>query len=66
MVGMNYTLKQRSKRSKVNEEEIEAAEEGEDERKLSETIFEEGKGLITKVIERENEIIIVKGKVVNL
>ena len=66
MVGMNYTLKQRSKRSKVNEVEIEAAEEGEDEMKLSETIFEEGKGLITKVIERENEIIIVKGKLVNL
>ena len=66
MVGMNYTLKQRSKRSKVNEVEIETAEEGEDEMKLSETIYEEGKGLITKVIERENEIIIVKGKLVNL
>ena len=66
MVGMNYTLKQRSKRTKRHEEEMEAAEEAEDDMKSSKTIFEEGKRLITKVIEEENEVIIDKGKVVNL
>ena len=50
MVGMNYTLKQRSKRTKRNEEEIEGAEEGEDDMKCTKTIFEEGKGLITTLV----------------
>ena len=66
MVGMNYTLKQRSKRTKRSEEEVEAVEEGEDDIKSSESIFEEGKGMITKVIEEDNDGIIDKGQVVNL
>ena len=66
MVVMNYTLKQRSKRTKINEEEIGAPEEGDNEIKSSKIIFEEGRSLITKVVEVENEVLIQKGKVVNL
>ena len=61
VVGMNYTLKQRSERIKDNE-----IETGVEDKKSSECIFEEGKGLITKVIDEENEVSIDKGKVENL
>ena len=50
MVGMNYSLKQRSRRTGREEEDTE-----EEEVKSSEIRFKEGKGLITKVVEEDND-----------
>ena len=50
MVGMNYSLKQRSRRTGGEEEETQ-----EEEVKSSEIRFKEGKGLITKVVEEDND-----------
>ena len=57
MVGMNYSLKQRSKRTGRKEGDTEEEKEAE-EVKSSEIRFKEGKGLITKIVEEDNDEIL--------
>ena len=56
MVGMNYSLKQRNKRT--GRKELDTEEEKEEEVKSSEIEFKEGKGLITKIVEEDNDEIL--------
>ena len=57
MVGMNYSLKQRSKRAGRKEEDTEEEKVAE-EVKSCEIRFKEGKGLITKIVEEDNDEIL--------
>ena len=63
MVGMNYSLKQRTRRVGLGEEDVEGEEE---EVKSSEIRFTEGEALSSRVVCQRNDNTVHKNNIVNL